>query len=117
MCVVLPDGAYACPAYGPHQNGTLESPSKAPIDKPRGRVNGLRCLSPQGELAKHAACGDWRLGIAARRRDRGPCFFDDFLARARKSFARRGESRPMADRIGNAQAIRYVLTESCFPYS
>ena len=61
----MPDGAELIRPTNLTRSARSVSPSKAPIVKRRGRKHGLRCLSPQGELAKHAAHGIWRLGIAA----------------------------------------------------
>ncbi len=87
----------ARPGDETHPKGTPGVPSKAPIDKHRGRGNGLRCLSPKGELAKHAATGVWRLGIAAGDATVGCASLPTFLHKQESrspAGARPGQGKP-----------------------
>ncbi len=93
------------------------APSIAPIVKCRGRINGLRCLSPRGRVGEARRHRGLAVGHRRRRRDRGLCFFAHFLAQARRCGARRGETRPMAIHLCTTSRMSSVLNRNIIPIS
>jgi hypothetical protein len=85
-----------CQQFRPERLGASEKPVPTPPSSaPAGGAFRRGCLSPKGEFRAGRLMGAAQGSRPQADRGWRVAFFADFLGEARKSVARRGETRPM----------------------